>query len=156
MYFCTHDSPIGSLILAARKDGALTHLQFAHRFRPRENWRRNAILFDEARRQLDEYFAGKRQRFKISLAPQGTVFQTRVWQALLAIPHGTTLTYGDMAHRLGNPRAARAVGAACGANPVAIIIPCHRVVAANGLGGYAGGLEIKRKLLALEGLSASI
>ena len=150
MLFCRHDTPVGSLVLAAREDGALTHLQFAHRFRPPADWRMDDAFFDEPRRQLDEYFARRRRFFHLPLAPQGTPFQLRVWKALQAIPYGTTITYGELARRLGNPRATRAVGAANGANPIAIIIPCHRVVAANGPGGYAGGLDIKRHLLKLE------
>lgn len=140
------------MILAAREDGALTHLQFAHRFTPPDHWLENVARFDTARRQLDEYFAGKRRCFDLPLAPMGTVFQRRVWRALTDIPFGETITYGELARRVGRPRAARAVGAANGANPIAIIIPCHRVVAASDIGGYAGGLEIKRRLLALEGV----
>lgn len=150
MYFCRHDTPIGPVVLATKENGALTHLQFAHRFGPSGDWRESPARFDAARRQLDEYFAGRRQRFSLPLAPKGTSFQRRVWQALIDIPFGETITYAELARRVGNPRAARAVGAANGANPIAIIIPCHRVVAANGIGGYAGGLDIKRRLLALE------
>lgn len=139
------------MILAAREDGALTHLQFVHRFTPPDHWLEDVARFDAARRQLDEYFAGKRRRFDLPLAPAGTDFQRRVWWALLAIPYGEAISYGELARRVGKPRAARAVGAANGANPIAIIIPCHRVVGASGIGGYAGGLDIKRHLLALEG-----
>ena len=155
MHFCRHETPVGPVILAAREDGALTHLQFAHRFAPRDDWRENAEPFAEVRRQLDAYFSRRRRRFDLPLAPEGTDFQRRVWQGLLTIPHGETITYAELARRVGNPRAARAVGAANGANPIAIIIPCHRVVAANGVGGYGGGLEIKRRLLALEGVSVA-
>ena len=151
MFFCRHDTPIGPVVLAARADGTLTHLQFAHRFTPPEKWQEDARRCDEARRQLDEYFAGKRRRFDLPLAPAGTDFQRRVWRALLEIPYGEAISYGELARRVGKPRAARAVGAANGANPIAIIIPCHRVVGASGIGGYAGGLNIKRHLLSLEG-----
>ncbi len=152
MHFCRHETPVGAVILAAREDGALTHLQFAHRFAPRDDWRENAAPFGEVRRQLDAYFSRRRRRFDLPLAPRGTPFQRRVWRALTEIPYGQVISYGELARRVGNPRAARAVGAANGANPIAIIIPCHRVVAANGIGGYGGGLEIKRRLLALEGV----
>ena len=140
------------MMLAARPDGTLTHLQFACRFRPPDDWRMDATVLDDARRQLDEYFCGRRRTFHLPLAPQGTPFQRRVWQALLNIPYGETITYAQLARRIGSPRAARAVGQANSVNPIAIIIPCHRVVAANGIGGYAGGPDIKRKLLALEGV----
>ncbi len=153
MLWHRHDTPVGPVILAAREDGALTHLQFAERFSPAEEWRESPAPLDAVRRQLDEYFAGRRRVFELRLAPHGTSFQRRVWRALQAIPFGETITYGELARRVGKPRAARAVGAANGANPIAIIIPCHRVVAANGSGGYAGGLSIKRSLLALEGVS---
>ena len=150
MFFCRHATPVGEVVLAARDDGALTHLQFAHRFTPPEKWQEYAVPLDDARRQLDAYFAGKRRSFSLVLAPHGTAFQQRVWRALLSIPYGHTITYAELARRVATPRAARAVGAANRANPIAIVIPCHRVVAANGIGGYAGGVEVKRKLLALE------
>ncbi len=105
----------------------------------------------ETRRQLTEYFAGRRQRFSITLDFQGTAFQKSVWQALLTIPFGETRSYGDIARQLGNPKAVRAVGAANGKNPVSIIAPCHRVIGSTGkLTGFAGGLEIKAHLLSLE------
>jgi methylated-DNA-[protein]-cysteine S-methyltransferase len=102
-------------------------------------------------RQLTEYFSGKRKTFTITLAPQGTPFQQRVWQALQSIPYGRTLSYGQIAKAIGKPKAARAVGAANGQNPVSIIVPCHRVIGSNGkLVGYGGGLSIKEALLAHE------
>jgi methylated-DNA-[protein]-cysteine S-methyltransferase len=105
----------------------------------------------EARRQLEEYFAGERREFSLTLEPAGTDFQRRVWQALRGIPYGATMSYGELARRIGNPRAVRAVGLANGANPISIIVPCHRVIGADGsLTGYGGGLERKRFLLALE------
>jgi methylated-DNA-[protein]-cysteine S-methyltransferase len=104
-----------------------------------------------ARRQLDEYFAGDRRDFDLPLEPEGTAFQQRVWRALLAIPYGTTCSYGELARAIGRPAASRAVGAANGKNPLAIIVPCHRVIGANGtLTGYGGGLPIKRWLLGHE------
>ena len=103
-------------------------------------------------RQLDEYFAGRRQRFELPLAPQGTAFQQAVWQALLQIPFGQTRCYSALAAEIERPKAVRAVGAANGANPIAIIIPCHRVIGSDGsLTGYAGGLPRKALLLKLEG-----
>ena len=106
----------------------------------------------QARQQLTEYFAGQRREFDLPLAPAGTDFQRRVWELLREIPFGETVTYGDLARRLGNPRAARAVGMACNRNPIAIVVPCHRVVGSTGsLTGYAGGLDAKAFLLKLEG-----
>lgn len=108
-------------------------------------------LFEQAEEELNEYFAGTRHRFTLPLAPKGTAFQQAVWAQLLQIPYGETRTYGQLAAALGRPQAYRAVGGACHANPIGILIPCHRVVGANGgLTGYAGGLEVKRYLLELE------
>jgi methylated-DNA-[protein]-cysteine S-methyltransferase len=108
--------------------------------------------FGDVTRQLDEYFAGSRRSFDLPLAPAGTAFQSRVWDALARIPWGTTVTYGELAVRAGRPGAARAVGAAVGRNPISIVVPCHRVVGADGtLTGYAGGVDRKAFLLALEG-----
>jgi O-6-methylguanine DNA methyltransferase len=106
---------------------------------------------DKARGELDEYFRSQRREFTVELDLRGTDFQLRVWRALLEIPYGTTLSYADLSRAIGREGAFRAVGAANGANPVAIIVPCHRVIAADGtLGGYGGGLDLKRRLLALE------
>jgi methylated-DNA-[protein]-cysteine S-methyltransferase len=106
----------------------------------------------ETRRQLGEYFAGKRKRFTVKLDFMGTDFQKSVWQALLTIPFGQTRSYGDIARQVGNPKAVRAVGAANGRNPISIIAPCHRVIGSTGkLTGFAGGLKTKAQLLALEG-----
>lgn len=104
--------------------------------------------------EVEEYFAGRRKGFSVDLDTPGTPFQKKVWEALLAIPYGETRTYGQVAVAMGRPKAARAVGGACNQNPVAIIVPCHRVLGAGGdLTGYAGGIEIKRRLLELEGIS---
>jgi methylated-DNA-[protein]-cysteine S-methyltransferase len=104
------------------------------------------------RRQIGEYFAGRRRGFELALAPGGTPFQQRVWAALAAIPYGQTVSYGELAARLGAPRSARAVGRACGANPVCLLVPCHRVVGADGsLTGFAFGARLKARLLAREG-----
>jgi methylated-DNA-[protein]-cysteine S-methyltransferase len=110
-----------------------------------------SAVIQEACRQLDEYFAGTRRTFDLPLAPQGTVFQRKVWDELQQIPYGTTVSYAQVARSIGSPKACRAVGSANGKNPVAIIIPCHRVINADGkLGGYAYGLEVKKQLLRLE------
>lgn len=121
--------------------------------RTEPDWQRGASkLTDEAARQLDEYFVGERRQFDLPLAPRGTDFQRRVWDGLLQIPFGETRSYRDQAEALGNLKAIRAVARANGANPVAIVIPCHRVIGADGsLTGYAGGLDMKARLLTLEG-----
>jgi methylated-DNA-[protein]-cysteine S-methyltransferase len=112
-----------------------------------------AQVLEEASRQLGEYFAGERRRFDLPLAPEGSEFQQRAWQAIAAIPCGETTSYAAIAAAAGRPGAYRAAGMACGTNPIAIIVPCHRILAADGsLHGYGGGLEVKRWLLALEGV----
>jgi methylated-DNA-[protein]-cysteine S-methyltransferase len=117
-----------------------------------DDWRRNGEpVLREAARQLGEYFRGERRDFLLPLDLMGTPFQLRVWRALLRIPYAETRNYADLAREIGSPSAARAVGSANGANPVAIIVPCHRVIASGGdLGGYSAGLDFKKKLLALE------
>lgn len=113
-----------------------------------------SALTDRAARQLEEYFAGKRREFDLPLNPRGTPFQRRVWDALLRIPYGESRSYRQQTESLGNPKAIRAVGRANGANPIAVVIPCHRVIGADGsLTGYAGGLDMKARLLMLEGVS---
>jgi methylated-DNA-[protein]-cysteine S-methyltransferase len=155
------DSPIGPLALTADEAG-LIEVEFCsvtRRDKASARWRtartdppsnegKAATIVAAARSQLADYFAGRRRRFELPLNPRGTAFQQAVWSSLAAIPFGATVSYGELARRLGKPTAARAVGAANGQNPLAIILPCHRVVGADGsLTGYAGGLEIKRKLL---------
>ena len=147
------DSPLGAITLAAR-DGLLSRLSFADEKRPP----RTASLgdrvntgFESVAEQLSEYFAGGRTVFDVDLAPQGDGFQQRVWALLKEIPYGETRSYGQLAVALGDPSLARAVGAANGQNPVGIIVPCHRVIGADGkLVGYAGGLHRKQSLLDLE------
>lgn len=157
--FTTMDTPLGRLVL--RGDGeALTGIDLPDeggRDNPGEGWREDPEAFREAVSQLEEYFAGRRRRFELRLRPAGrggspgTAFQRGVWEAMAAIPFGTTVSYSELARRVGAPAAVRAVGAACGANPLPIVIPCHRVVGSGGrLTGYRGGLETKRRLLALE------
>ena len=148
------DSPVGELTLVAT-GGALTGVYFPdHKRRPdpANFGPRAAAGFDAAIVQLDEYFRGRRKTFDLDLAPRGDTFQLRVWELLRQIPFGETRSYGQLAAELGAPGLARAVGAANGRNPLSVIVPCHRVVGADGsLVGYAGGLERKRFLLELEG-----
>jgi len=147
------DSPIGPLTLVAA-DGALVGLYLAEqRHRPSEEFfgAPDPEPFAGVREQLAEYFAGRRTVFDVPLAPVGTPFQQKVWRALLEIPYGRTVSYGQLAARIGSPSASRAVGLANGRNPISIIVPCHRVVGSSGdLTGYGGGLERKKWLLALE------
>jgi len=153
-YWCEVDAPIGPLLLAGTPDGlSVVHFQCGPRaWRPPGKWLQREEPFRLAVTQLREYFAGARRRFELALAPRGTPFQLAVWQLLRTIPYGETLSYGEIARRLGRPEAARAVGLANGANPLPIIVPCHRVIGADGsLTGFGGGLPIKRALLHLEG-----
>lgn len=147
------DSPLGAITVVAR-EGALVGAYFDdHRRMPdRATFgRRVDTGFEETTRQLDEYFAGERTGFDLVVVPRGDAFQLQVWQLLTEIPYGETRTYGDLARELGDPNLAQAVGAANGRNPLSVVVPCHRVVGADGsLTGYAGGLERKRLLLELE------
>ena len=144
----TIETPIGPLTLQA-DEAAVTAIRFGA-----DGAQDASPLLDAAEAQLREYFAGARRTFDLPLAPHGTAFQQRVWAALRAIPYGETRTYGELAAAIGSPNASRAVGMANHRNPISIVIPCHRVIGANGtLTGYAGGLEVKRRLLALEGIN---
>jgi methylated-DNA-[protein]-cysteine S-methyltransferase len=149
----TIESPVGPLLLAADYSG-LRRLEFVNGRKPAQpdpRWQENAQYLREAIRQLRAYFAGELETFDIPLAPAGTPFQLTVWKHLCDIPYGETISYGELARRVGNPNASRAVGLANGSNPIAIVVPCHRVIGSNGkLTGYGGGLPIKEKLLALE------
>jgi methylated-DNA-[protein]-cysteine S-methyltransferase len=153
MQYTTIESPIGPLLLAGN-DGALRFLSFAaekRAMRPRRDWSEAATPFRDVIRQLREYFRGELTEFDVRLEMVGTPFQLRVWEKLRTIPYGATISYGQLARRIGEPEAVRAVGAANGSNPIPIIVPCHRVIGSNGsLTGYGGGLAIKEKLLALE------
>jgi len=152
-------SPVGRLALAA-VDSGLTHVLFmdgAGEEDPIPGERRESepalAILKETERQLAGYFAGSLTTFDLPLAPAGTDFQLRVWRGLEQIPYGTTVSYGELADRIGKPSAVRAVGAANGANPIPIIVPCHRVIGADGsLTGFGGGLENKMHLLTLEGV----
>jgi methylated-DNA-[protein]-cysteine S-methyltransferase len=147
------DSPVGPLTLVAA-DGVLTglYMQRQRHRPPAETFGEpDPEPFGEPIRQLRDYFAGRRTEFELPLALDGTDFQVRVWEALRQIPYGRTVSYGELAERIGRPSAARAVGMANGRNPIGIIVPCHRVVGSTGdLTGYGGGLDRKRRLLDLE------
>ena len=154
-------SPIGRLKLVASDKGLAAVLWDNDRPLPIhladlvENPVHATLLYAE--KELNQYFSGKRKVFSVGLDMRGTHFQKQVWEALLAIPFGETRSYGQIANQLGNPKATRAVGAANGQNPIPIIVPCHRVIGANGkLTGFGGGLEIKDQLLALEGIGRTL
>lgn len=147
------ESPVGTLLLAADEEGLrlINFQRGKHAQRPDEGWKKDAAPLQETIRQLKAYFGRELHEFDLRCAPEGTRFQRDVWQALCEIPYGETVSYGDLARRIRKPKAVRAVGTANGANPIPIVIPCHRVIGSNGkLTGYGGGLDIKEKLLALE------
>lgn len=149
-YWDIIESPFGSFAAWVDEDGRLLRFKLratgAAKVDPEAQ--RDAGALHEVRRQVSEYAAGKRQVFEFELAAEGPDFDKRVWTALLDIPFGTTTSYGAVARAIGDPRAARAVGAANGANPIALVVPCHRVIGSDGsLTGYGGGLPLKRKLL---------
>lgn len=155
VYFDRVTSPLGLLVLAT--DGeALTGVWFdGQRYQPpiEVGWQRrcDVPILRRAAAELAEYFAGERRQFELALAPSGTPFQRAVWDAIASVPYGATIAYRELAARAGQPRAVRAAGAATGRNPLSVVIPCHRIVGAGGaLTGYAGGLERKLALLALE------
>ena len=149
-------TPLGT-VLAIAAGGVITGLHFEgakHAPAVAPEWREDpyASPLQECAQQLSDYFAGKRQCFDLPVAPQGTPFQQRVWREIAQVPFGATITYAELASRAGSPGSARAAGAATGRNPLAIVVPCHRIVGTGGaLTGYAGGLERKRSLLAHEG-----
>ena len=153
MYYSYFESPLGRLLLAG-SEHRLMILGFPsgpQAKRPLAGWVSRDAPFDEAKRQLTDYFDGRRQGFNLPLEPVGTAFQRRVWNALLEIPYGEIRSYKDIATATGNPKAALAIGGANARNPLAIVIPCHRVIGSDGkLTGYAGGLPAKRYLLELE------
>jgi methylated-DNA-[protein]-cysteine S-methyltransferase len=149
-----YESPQGPMLITATPKGlAGVYFKGQKHFPKRWDWRRDMRhpVLRKARRELEEYFAGRRTRFDVPLDPQGTEFQRKVWKAIAKVGFGKTLTYGELAKRAGHPGSARAAGAATGRNPIGIIVPCHRILGANGsLTGYAGGLARKRALLQLE------
>ncbi len=145
-----YESPLGALTLVG-DDAALRAMYFPGRSGPLDEGRRDPGRFTQATAQLAEYFAGERQGFELTLALEGTPFQRRVWAALAEIPYGDTRSYGEIAAEIGRPDRVRAVGAAVGRTPVPIVVPCHRVIGADGsLTGYGGGLQRKQALLELE------
>ncbi len=153
MYYCYLDTPIGELLLAG-DDDALSMIGFpkgSMRRDPEPDWIYNEKPLRKARQQLEEYFAGTRKEFDLALNINGTEFQVSVLEALRDIPYGETVSYGEIARRIGRPRAVRAVGAANGRNPIPIVVPCHRVIGSSGdLTGFGGGLDTKEALLRLE------
>jgi methylated-DNA-[protein]-cysteine S-methyltransferase len=153
IWYTHQETPLGMTLLAADQRG-LRLIRFAagrRAERPDPDWREDQGPFEETIRQLRAYFDGELKEFDLRLSLEGTAFQMRVWKALLTIPYGETISYGQLARRIGNPNAARAVGLANGSNPIPIIVPCHRVIGSNGsLVGYGGGLSNKRALLSLE------
>jgi methylated-DNA-[protein]-cysteine S-methyltransferase len=149
-------SPIGTLTVVVNGDGALTHVLFQDQAPP-AGAERDPARCAAAVAQLREYFAGERADFDLPLAPAGSEFQRRVWEELRTVEYGAVTDYGSLGARIGRPGAARAVGRANATNPIPIVIPCHRVIGANGsLTGYAGGIEAKRLLLDLEGRAAAV
>jgi methylated-DNA-[protein]-cysteine S-methyltransferase len=152
-YWTTMKTPVGEVFIAGL-DGKLTELRFGRPKKgfPGPGWKKSDAEFREVKRQLGEYFRGERKKFDLKLAPEGTPFQLAAWKQLRRIPYGKTISYGEQARRMGNPKAARAAGAANRENPISIIVPCHRVIGADGkLTGYGGGLGKKKRLLDLEG-----
>ena len=152
MYYCYMDTVVGRLLLTGNEK--LEGLHFPKgttRVEPKKDWVKSPEKFTEVIRQLKAYFDGKQKYFDLDINPIGTAFQKKVWEQLLKIPYGQTISYGELAKRVGNPKASRAVGMANGKNPISIIIPCHRVIGKNGrLTGFGGGIDVKRFLLDLE------
>jgi methylated-DNA-[protein]-cysteine S-methyltransferase len=158
MFYDYLDTPIGRLLLVGNGQ-ALRYVQFQASKRPialAPEWTHAPARLRDAARQLNEYFSGVRREFELALDPAGTKFQCSVWEQLSKIPYGETIHYGELARRVGNPNASRAVGAANGRNPLPIIVPCHRVIGADGsLTGFGGGMATKRDLLQLEQIHAA-
>lgn len=162
LYAAVIDTPLAAMLAAVDETGAIVHLHFGAQGTRAELADRIADEGDEiiwsdvrcqaVRQQVEEYCRGERTHFDLSVAPRGTPFQQKVWRELQSIPYGRTLSYGELARRLGRPGAARAVGRANALNPIPVVVPCHRVIGADGsLTGYGGGMEMKQRLLALEG-----
>jgi len=155
MYYTQFNSPLCEIILVGDVEG-ISHLHLntgegKRKFRISDSWEKNDAFYAETKKQIDELFKGRRTRFDIKLNPRGTDFQKKVWNELVKIPCGTVCSYKDIAAALGNTKASRAVGTANGKNPIPLIIPCHRVIGADGgLGGFAHGLSIKQKLIDFE------
>ena len=160
-YYDSFESPHGGMLLVA-SDAGLAGVYFdrqKHHPKRATDWHENPRhkVLRQARRELQEYFAGKRKRFEVPLDPEGTPFQRAVWKAISTVGFGKTISYGELARRAGHPGSARAAGAATGRNPLGIIVPCHRIMGSDGsLTGYAGGLDRKRALLELEGATRDL
>jgi methylated-DNA-[protein]-cysteine S-methyltransferase len=153
IFYTTLDSPVGALFITSNGEAITELFMEKHKGGPKPigDWRRDGSLFREAADQLRAYFAGELTEFDLPLATAGAPFQQLVWAELRKIPYGSTVSYGELARRIGAPKAPRAVGAANGSNPISIIIPCHRVIGSNGkLTGYGGGIERKKFLLEFE------
>jgi methylated-DNA-[protein]-cysteine S-methyltransferase len=148
------DTPIGRLVLESDGDVLIGVWLPNERRRAQRDAGDVPPVLKETATQLEEYFAGERTAFDVPMELDGTDFQREVWTELTRIPYGETISYGELARRVGRPSGPRAVGQANGRNPIPIIVPCHRVVASNGIGGYGGGLKVKRALLAVEGVTA--
>ena len=148
------ESPIGRLVLESDGDVLIGVWLPQENRHPRRDAEDVPPVLKETATQLEEYFAGERTDFDLPMELDGTDFQREVWTELTRIPYGETISYGEVARRVGRPSAPRAVGQANGRNPIPVIVPCHRVVASDGIGGYGGGLNVKRKLLAVEGVTA--
>lgn len=159
VYYTRFASPVGPLLLAGDAK-ALQWVSFEsgkHVVPPQADWKQNRTAFAEVIRQLQAYFRGELKEFDLPLKMEGTEFQLRVWNALRAIPYGETISYAQLARRIGNPKAVRAVGLANGSNPIPIIVPCHRVIGSDGsLTGFGGGIPTKKKLLELESQQMSL
>ncbi|WP_373952055.1 methylated-DNA--[protein]-cysteine S-methyltransferase [Vibrio pomeroyi] len=153
--FTYYDSPLGTVTLQANEQGLLGVWFETHTTKPEDlgTQEDSFPIFQSVKDQLDRYFAGEAVQFDLPIAAKGTPFQQSVWHALTTIPYGVTWSYAQLADAIGNPKAVRAVGLANGKNPVSVIVPCHRVIGKNGkLTGYAGGIERKQRLLAIEGI----
>lgn len=155
MFYGIYNSPFYPIMIVGNEEG-ITHIHLMTNtgkdLERLDEWKRNDDFFKEAMDQLKTYFEGSRQEFDLKLNPKGTDFQKKVWEALSRIPYGQVCSYRDIAESIGNVKACRAVGMANGKNPIAIVVPCHRVIGSNGkLIGYAGGLDTKKELLRLEG-----
>lgn len=153
MFYNTMKSPVGALLLTSNGHDLTGLYLSGHRLyrEMQQKSEKNTALFQDARRQLGEYFAGKRKQFDLPIALDGTDFQKKVWNLLQQVPYGETLSYADMAKKMGSPLASRAVGTANGKNPISLIVPCHRIIASNGaMAGYAGGVAAKKWLLSHE------
>jgi methylated-DNA-[protein]-cysteine S-methyltransferase len=148
------DTPIGRLVLESDGEMLIGVWLPNERRHGRHDVGEVPPVLKQTATQLEEYFAGERSEFDLVMELDGTPFQQEVWAELSRIPYGKTISYGELARRVGRPNGPRAVGQANGRNPIPIIVPCHRVLASNGIGGYGGGLRVKRALLALEGVTA--